>query len=50
MARAFGPDYDGLDRTVDTHVTNLRRKLDAGRGHSLIHTVHGIGYRLMAPE
>ena len=50
MARAFGPDYDGLDRTVDTHVTNLRRKLDAGRGHSLIHTVHGVGYRLVVPE
>lgn len=27
VARAFGPDYDGLDRTIDTHVTNLRRKL-----------------------
>ena len=33
VARAFGPDYDGLDRTVDTHVTNLRRKLDAGLRH-----------------
>ena len=30
VARAFGPDYDGLDRTVDIHITNLRRKLDAG--------------------
>jgi DNA-binding response OmpR family regulator len=29
MARAFGPDYDGLDRTIDTHITNLRRKLDS---------------------
>jgi hypothetical protein len=28
MARAFGPDYDGLDRTIDTHITNLRRKLE----------------------
>jgi DNA-binding response OmpR family regulator len=50
LARAFGPDYDGLDRTVDTHVTNLRRKLAAGRNESLIQTVHGIGYRLVAPE
>lgn len=50
LARAFGPDYDGLDRTVDTHVTNLRRKIDARLGHSLIHTVHGVGYRLVAPE
>ena len=50
LARAFGPDYDGLDRTVDTHVTNLRRKLAAGLGSSLIHTVHGVGYRLVVPE
>jgi len=50
MARAFGPDHDGLDRTVDTHVTNLRRKLTAGSAQSLIHTVHGVGYRLVVPE
>jgi two-component system alkaline phosphatase synthesis response regulator PhoP len=45
VARAFGPDYDGLDRTVDVHITNLRRKLDAG-ARSMIHTVHGVGYCL----
>ena len=45
VARAFGPDYDGLDRTVDVHITNLRRKLDAGV-RSTIHTVHGVGYCL----
>jgi two-component system response regulator RegX3 len=32
VARAFGPDYDGLDRTIDTHITNLRRKLDPTSG------------------
>ena len=46
VARAFGPDYDGLDRTVDTHITNLRRKLESGGARRLIHTVHGLGYRL----
>lgn len=50
VARAFGPDYDGLDRTVDTHVTNLRRKLGAAAGRALIQTVHGIGYRLEPPS
>ena len=50
LSRAFGPDYDGLDRTVDTHITNLRRKLNAGGSHALIQTVHGVGYRLMVPE
>jgi DNA-binding response OmpR family regulator len=46
VARAFGPDYDGLDRTVDSHITNLRRKLEAGGARRVIHTVHGLGYRL----
>jgi DNA-binding response OmpR family regulator len=46
VARAFGPDYDGLDRTVDTHVTNLRRKLQRAGCHDAVATVHGVGYRL----
>ena len=46
VARAFGPDYDGLDRTVDSHITNVRRKLEAGGARRMIHTVHGLGYRL----
>ena len=46
VARAFGPDYEGLDRTVDSHITNARRKLEAGGARRVIHTVHGLGYRL----
>ena len=43
VERAFGEDYDGLDRTVDVHIMNLRRKLgDAGKA---IVTVFGVGYR-----
>ena len=45
IARAFGPDYDGADRTIDTHVTNLRRKLDPEQPQRYVSTVHGIGYR-----
>jgi DNA-binding response OmpR family regulator len=41
--RALGEEYDGLDRTVDVHVMNLRRKLgDAGKA---IVTVFGVGYK-----
>jgi DNA-binding response OmpR family regulator len=41
--RAPGEEYDGLDRTVDVHVMNLRRKLgDAGKA---IITVFGVGYK-----
>jgi DNA-binding response OmpR family regulator len=47
-ARAFGHDHEALERTIDVHVMNLRRKLepDRGRRTSLIATVFGTGYRL----
>ena len=46
--RALGDDFDGFDRTVDAHVSSLRRKLAAVPGGStkLIQTVYGSGYRL----
>jgi DNA-binding response OmpR family regulator len=41
------PARDGDDRTLDVHVSRLRKKLgDAGR---LIVTVWGVGYRLQPP-
>jgi DNA-binding response OmpR family regulator len=46
VARAFGPEYSGYDRTIDVHITNLRRKIEPDRGHRYVVTVHGIGYKL----
>ena len=47
--RAFGHDYDALDRTIDAHVMNLRRKLGRDRTTpSPIETVFGVGYRFSA--
>jgi DNA-binding response OmpR family regulator len=40
---ALDPDRDGTERTLDVHVSRLRRKLGADH---LIETVWGIGYRL----
>jgi DNA-binding response OmpR family regulator len=34
-----------LDRSVDSHIKNLRRKLEAAAGRPMIETVYGIGYR-----
>ena len=43
---AFDMDFDGYDRVIDTHVKNLRRKIeDDPRQPVYICTVHGIGYR-----
>jgi DNA-binding response OmpR family regulator len=46
LARAFGPDFDGMDRTIDVHITNLRRKIETNSDQQYIVTVHGVGYRL----
>ena len=39
----WGQEYYGIHRTVDTHVSRLRRKLGEFGEH--IETVHGVGYR-----
>ena len=47
IENGLGYSYEGLDRTVDSHVKNLRRKLQsAGARTDLIETVFGVGYRL----
>ena len=46
MDLVWGQDYYGVDRTVDTHMSRLRRKL--GGGGKNLQTVHGIGYRFKA--
>jgi len=51
VARAFGHDYDALDRTIDAHIMNLRKKLEMDRERpSLIVTVYGVGYKLSAQQ
>lgn len=37
------PDRDGTERTLDVHISRLRRKLGS---HDVIQTVWGIGYRM----
>ncbi len=45
--RVRGYEFEGYERTVDSHVKNLRRKIEADPGSPLIvQTVLGGGYRL----
>lgn len=47
---AFGYDYEGLERTVDAHIMNLRRKIEPDHSNpTYVETVYGIGYRFMEP-
>jgi DNA-binding response OmpR family regulator len=36
-----------IDRSVDSHIKNLRKKLEAEADSPTIETVYGIGYRLI---
>jgi DNA-binding response OmpR family regulator len=43
--RIRGYEYAGYERTIDSHVKNLRHKLGAS-GPDILETVLGVGYRL----
>ena len=47
MDKALGADVIVTDRTIDVHMTNLRRKLGPAKRH--IQTVRGLGYRIQEP-
>ena len=47
IRQGLGMDYEGIDRTLDSHIRNLRRKLGLeGKRPSYIQTVYGVGYKL----
>ena len=46
VERAFGSEYEGLERTIDAHVMRLRRKIEAPGRPPLLVTVFGVGYKL----
>jgi len=46
-----GYDFEGYDRTIDTHVKNLRKKIDSRLpGQEIISTVYGVGYKFTEPS
>ncbi|MEM7798739.1 MAG: winged helix-turn-helix domain-containing protein, partial [Chloroflexota bacterium] len=46
ISKALGDDYEGLDRTLDSHIRNLRKKIEVNpRKPVYLHTVYGVGYR-----
>lgn len=51
LSLASGGYYEGYERTVDTHIKNVRKKLkERSDVWEFIETVHGIGYRFAAKK
>ena len=46
MDAAYGEHIYVDDRTIDSHVKNLRRKLGGGT-EEVIHSIYGVGYKLV---
>lgn len=47
IEQGMGYAYDGMERTVDSHIKNLRKKLGVDPDDPIyIETVYGVGYRL----
>lgn len=46
VEKSFGIDFDGIDRTVDVHIKNIRQKIeDNPKDPQYIQTVYGMGYK-----
>jgi len=51
ISYVLGDDFDGFDRTIDSHIKNLRQKIeDNTRKPKYILTAHGFGYRFGGDE
>jgi DNA-binding response OmpR family regulator len=48
---ALGFNFEGYDRTIDTHIKNLRQKIEEDfKNPSYIQTVFGVGYKFEGDE
>ena len=50
MNVVWGFDYIGGQRTVDVHVSSLRKKLELGGQSVQIESIRGVGYKLVMPK
>ncbi|MDR2107904.1 MAG: response regulator transcription factor [Coriobacteriales bacterium] len=46
VEKVLGYDFEGYERTIDSHMKNLRAKIGDDSRHPIwLYTVHGVGYR-----
>ena len=47
IEKALGYSYEGMERTLDSHIKNLRKKIEADpSAPQYIETIFGVGYRI----
>lgn len=50
IEKALGHSYESIERSLDTHIKNLRRKVgDDPKDPAYVQTVYGVGYRMVGP-
>lgn len=48
LESVFGEIYEGYERSIDTHISNIRKKIDADSSQpSCIQSVYGVGYKFI---
>jgi DNA-binding response OmpR family regulator len=46
IVTAFGMEFEGYDRTIDSHIKNLRQKIESDPKNPVyVKTIHGVGYK-----
>ena len=51
IRQALGHTYDGVERTLDSHIRNLRRKIEQNpKKPHYLKSIYGVGYRLVAGD
>jgi len=51
IEKGLGYTYEGMERTLDSHIKNLRKKIEPEPSNpTYIHTVYGVGYRMSMGE
>jgi two-component system alkaline phosphatase synthesis response regulator PhoP len=50
LETALGVTYEGMGRALDSHIKNLRQKIETDpKNPTMIKTIYGVGYKLVAP-
>lgn len=50
MEHVWNLSFDTMTNVVDVYINYLRKKIDEGCDHQLIHTVRGVGYQMSGKE